>query len=241
VLHTRDIAWKADHIASPDVLVDDERKEIRLYFHTRPLPPGFKPSGENFRDSLTGRPQTSHVALSKDGLNFQVRPEVLAPSYLRVWKWRGAYYALPRAASPLFRSADGLTGFVPAKRGPFDSNVVFKSIRHVAVLLQGDQLSVFYSRLGDAPEHIFLARVPLTDDWQSWKAGEPVSFMRPETRYEGADLPFTPSRNGKITFAENSLRDPAIYQEDGRIYLLYTVQGERGIAIAQLKPRPPAR
>jgi hypothetical protein len=30
------------------------------------------------------------------------------------------------------------------------------------------------------------------------------------------------------------LRDPAIYQEDGRTYLLYSVAGEHGIAIAEL-------
>ncbi len=32
----------------------------------------------------------------------------------------------------------------------------------------------------------------------------------------------------------NQLRDPAIYEEDGRVYLLYAVAGESGIAIAEL-------
>jgi len=32
----------------------------------------------------------------------------------------------------------------------------------------------------------------------------------------------------------NHLRDPAIFEEDGRIYLLYAVAGESGIAIAKL-------
>jgi len=31
------------------------------------------------------------------------------------------------------------------------------------------------------------------------------------------------------------LRDPAIFEEDGNIYLLYSVAGELGIAIAALK------
>ena len=30
------------------------------------------------------------------------------------------------------------------------------------------------------------------------------------------------------------LRDPAIYEEDGSVYLLYSVAGEDGIAIAKL-------
>ena len=40
--------------------------------------------------------------------------------------------------------------------------------------------------------------------------------------------------------------DPAIYEEDGRVYLLYAVAGESGIAIAEVKlasdgstPAPP--
>ena len=32
------------------------------------------------------------------------------------------------------------------------------------------------------------------------------------------------------------LRDPAIFCEDGRTYLLYSVAGERGIAISQVGP-----
>ena len=32
----------------------------------------------------------------------------------------------------------------------------------------------------------------------------------------------------------NQLRDPAIYEEDGGVYLLYAVAGESGIAIAEL-------
>lgn len=236
VLHTRDLSWNTDHIASPDVIVDDEKKQIRLYFHTRPLPRDLTPDKPGYQASLAGRKQTSHVAVSTDGLKFQVRPETLGPSYFRVWRWDGAYFALPRAGSPLLRSEDGLTNFVAADKGPFDHNVVFKSIRHVAVANDGDELSVFYSRLGDAPEHIMLAKVKMTSDWRAWKAGEPVSLLRPQTAAEGAKLPFTPSRNGKITFPENALRDPAVYREGGRTYLLYAVQGERGVSIAELKP-----
>ncbi len=34
--------------------------------------------------------------------------------------------------------------------------------------------------------------------------------------------------------AVNQLRDPAIYEEDGRVFLLYAVAGESGIAIAEV-------
>jgi hypothetical protein len=32
----------------------------------------------------------------------------------------------------------------------------------------------------------------------------------------------------------NQLRDPAIFEENGRVYLFYAVAGESGIAIAEL-------
>ena len=32
----------------------------------------------------------------------------------------------------------------------------------------------------------------------------------------------------------NQLRDPAIFEEDGRIYLIYSVAGENGLAMAEL-------
>jgi hypothetical protein len=34
----------------------------------------------------------------------------------------------------------------------------------------------------------------------------------------------------------NQPRDPAIFAEDGQIYLLYAVAGESGIAIAEIWP-----
>jgi hypothetical protein len=33
----------------------------------------------------------------------------------------------------------------------------------------------------------------------------------------------------------NQLRDPAIFKENGKIYLLYAVAGEQGIAIGELR------
>ena len=51
VIPTKDLAWKPDHIASPDVLVDDDRHEIRLYFHS-PVTPAPKSSDPDYRKKL---------------------------------------------------------------------------------------------------------------------------------------------------------------------------------------------
>ena len=48
------------------------------------------------------------------------------------------------------------------------------------------------------------------------------------------DLPNKPSRRGYIDVRVNQLRDPSIYQEDDKTYLLYSVAGESGIAIAEI-------
>jgi hypothetical protein len=36
----------------------------------------------------------------------------------------------------------------------------------------------------------------------------------------------------------NQLRDPAIFEEDGRVFLLYAAAGERGIGLAEVHIEP---
>jgi hypothetical protein len=55
--------------------------------------------------------------------------------------------------------------------------------------------------------------------------------------WEGAALPAKPSIRGIAPGAVRELRDPAIFVEAGRTYLLYSVAGESGIAIAELHLR----
>ena len=61
-------------------------------------------------------------------------------------------------------------------------------------------------------------------------------MLRPERDWEGADAPLEPSVRSTAYGRVNQLRDPAIFEDaaSGRIYLLYAVAGEGGIAIAQL-------
>lgn len=87
------------HIASPDVHVDQERREVRLYYHG-PL--------------ADGAGQATRVALSGDGLRFTAQPEVLGAPYRRVFWWDGWYYGLGMPGI-FSRSRDGLTGF---EQGP---------------------------------------------------------------------------------------------------------------------------
>ncbi len=212
VLQLADTACSG-HIASPDVHIDEERREILMYFHG-PYPDRYS--------------QRTFLATSKDGLHFIAQTRSLGPSYFRVFRHREWVYALGMPGL-FFRSRDGISGF---EIGPvlFDQNQ-----RHTAVLVAGDTLSVFYSQAGDCPEHILCATINLADEWMEWQASKPVSVILPATEYEGADLPLLPSERGAIHSRAHQLRDPAIFQENGRIYLLYSVAGENGIAIAELQ------
>ena len=111
--------------------------------------------------------------------------------------------------------------------------------RHCALLERGSTLHVFWTRVGDAPEHILHSTIDIGDDWRSadmstWKPSEPSSVLRPEEPWEGAGLPVEPSVRGQVTTRVNQLRDPAILVEHDRVWLLYCVAGESGIALAEI-------
>jgi hypothetical protein len=214
------------HIASPDVHVDEVNRRIVMYYHGPALS-----AEDQERDPLTKRypflgGQRTFVATSIDGIHFESETEVLGPSYFRVFRYGGWVYALGMPGI-FFRSQDGFTDF---EMGP----VVFsRDQRHTAVHVDGHKLTVFYSIAGDCPEHIVASTIDLRPDWMAWQATAPVSVLQPEELYEGADLPLVPSQRGAIHERARQLRDPAIFAEDGRTYLLYSVAGESGIAIAQ--------
>ena len=206
------------HIASPDALVDEESRRIRLYYHGAPLPSGKK------------SPQVTRAALSADGLNFDARDEVLGRPYMRTVRHGDWHYSIAMPGQ-LYRSRDGLSGF---EEGPNPFEDAEPGMRHAALLVRGDRLLVFYTRVGDAPERIVLRTIDLTDDWTRWRASPPQEILKPERDYEGADRPLAPSKRGLAQEPENQLRDPAVFEDDTGLYLLYSVAGEKGIGIARM-------
>lgn len=198
------------HIASPDVHVRNDLQQIVMYVHGRG-------AGSQF----------TRLAVSKDGINFEGRPENLGRPYFRVIEFGDYYYALAMPGY-FYRSRDGLTGF---EEGPRFFN---DDMRHSALLIRDDSLYVFWTQAGHSPERILLTKIAMSDDWQNWQASEAVEVLRPETEWEGAGLPVAPSVRGHIDDKVNQLRDPAIFIEDGETYLLYSVAGESGIGIARI-------
>ncbi len=199
------------HIASPDVHVDEDKQQIVMYFH------GLE----------TFAKQATRVAVSKNGIDFSAKPEILGHTYFRVFKRPDAVYAMAMPGQ-FYRSMDGYTEF---EEGPRLFN---PDMRHAALLQRGDAMHVFWTQVGHAPGSILLSSIDLSGDWGTWQDSEPVEILRPEFSWEGADAPNEPSIRSTAYGHVNQLRDPAIYEEDGKVFLLYAVAGESGIALAQV-------
>lgn len=211
-------SYFTDHVASPEVIVDEGTKQIRLYYH------GLTPEEKR---------QHTRVAVSKDGVSFTAVKEPVGngSAYWRLFKHDGWWYALAMPGK-LFRSRDGLS---PFEAGPQLFPLKPTQV-HNAVLLRGDMLSVFYTREGDTPERILYSKVKLGPDWAAWSPTAPEECLAPEMKWEGADLPMTPGHIGPLDKPERALRDPAVFEDGGKLFLLYAVAGESGIAIAEVKP-----
>mgnify|MGYP005848093303 CR=1 FL=1 len=217
-------------VASPDVLFDEQAREVLVYFHGG--------TGQDW-PRLS---QASGLAVSKDGVNFTVpsmrdlglgedakRAPIFGDFYLRVFRWNGRYYGVAKAPSSVasvWRSDD--------PRKPFELGTEWDfPVRHMAVLVRGDRLLLFYCDRGDKPERIRLRTVELTGDVADWKVSEPVDVMYPFADYEGVAQPMRPGGRAMKT-NWHSLRDPHVFEDDGRCYLSYAVAGESGVAIAEV-------
>ena len=199
------------HIASPDVHVNEDSQQIVMYYHGLEGP-GF---------------QHSRVATSNDGVNFTAGSENIGRTYMRAFKHEQRTYALAMPGQ-FYRSENGFTNF---EEGP---RLFVPNMRHSAVMVRGNYLYVFWTRVGDAPESIMLSTIDLRPDWNKWQVSEERVVLRPERNWEGADAPVEPSVRSTAYGHVNQLRDPALYIEDDVVYMLYAVAGESGIALARV-------
>jgi hypothetical protein len=108
----------------------------------------------------------------------------------------------------------------------------------VSVVSRGTILYVFFTVIGDAPERIMMATIETSGDWTTWKASDAVEILRPEAPYECTSLPLLPSEPGDIKAPAQQLRDPFVFEENGRMLLFYAFCGEQGIAAADLTLEP---
>jgi hypothetical protein len=212
------------HIASPDVHIDPVARRVIMYFHG---------------GTAEGKGQRTFVVHSSDGLHFEAHPKALGTPYFRVFKAQDAWFAMAKGGR-LFWSSDGLTAFQMGQDAfpAIGKNAAYNrpgSVRHVAIDVIGQHADIYYTRIGDAPERILRSQMDLTGSWTEWRAGVPEEIARPEAEWEGVDIPVAPSKKGQAAEPSCALRDPYVFVDTGGDkYLLYSVAGEQGIAIAPL-------
>jgi len=223
------------HVASPEILVDVGNKRLIMWFH------GWYTEGKRFpvgnraaRDfaQQNGYSQSTQVAESTDGLHFTPKPGITKTSYLRALPYNGTYYAMARLGL-LLRASDPFGVFEPGPN-PFRDGPFAGRVRHVGFTRRGSTLYTFFSAIGDAPERIMSTTIDLTGDWSTWKAAPAADVLQPEAAYECPTLPNAPSEAGDIKGPARQLRDPAVFEENGRAFLFYSICGEQGIAGAEL-------
>lgn len=207
-------------ISSPDVFDRSADSKLRMYFSTDHYPGSSE--------------QWSGVSESTDGVNFTLKSlRNIAKYYMRVFQYGGSYYAFQKgwdtAPAELGVSSDGIAPFTNVKTFTSDG-----SIRHMAVLVKGDILMVFYSKIGDAPERILLSTIDMSSGAPStWTLSTPIEVLRPLEAYEGANYTVSVSVKGDAVDV-NQLRDPYIMETGGKTYLYYGIAGESGIAVAEI-------
>jgi hypothetical protein len=223
------------HVASPEIYVDRARHRLVMWFHGwwtegKRWPVGEPAARKWARDNGYG--QYTQAAESTDGIHFQVRPPITRSSYLRVFEYDGSFYAMARLGL-LLRANDPFASFETGTN-PFQGGPYANRVRHVALVRRNDVASVFFTAIGDAPEHVLMTTLKLAGDWKNWNVSTPVDVLQPEMSYECPNLPNVPSEAGDIKGPARQLRDPGVFEENGHTFLFYSICGEQGIAGAEL-------
>ncbi|MDE0629493.1 MAG: hypothetical protein OXH99_24100 [Bryobacterales bacterium] len=121
--------------------MDHARRLIVMHFHGS--------------ESLGRR--TTRVALSKDGIDFQARPEILGRTHLRNFLHGGRTYAIAMPGRVRrSRPEDGLSDF---EEGPLPFN---PDMFHWALLKRGGILHVSSTQIRHAPERTLLSAIDLS-------------------------------------------------------------------------------
>ena len=248
-----DIVIGENHLASPDVHVDNVNQRIIMYFHS---------GSSTFLRGNPNNAQVSWVSTSSDGLEFfpNIEPVVLGPSYFRVFEHGNFIYAFDNSGFPR-RARDTQNPWRPTpnyyssetiqalwERHPDnlygdriqDLLGLSRSelrVRHTGVHLVGDRLNVFFTQRGDSPERVMVSTIDLSGgNWLNWNPTyPPETLLTPVSGWEGGQFDAEPSQGGAAQENVNELRDPYVFEDnDGSLYLIYTGRGEDALGIAAL-------
>lgn len=197
--------------ASTEILRDEPSKLKNVLRGVVPIPPAV---------------QETRYTESRDGINFGNSSQILGPSWMAVFEYDGRVYGLGR---------DGYLYTSDVVSEPFTrKRQLFNDHRHFGVHVNDNHLDVFYSRPKDKPEQIVWVQIELSSNVDKWEVSNPVTVLRPEMDYEGANIRSEQSRYKTPSPRRMELRDPNIFVEENETYLCYTAGSESAIAIAYL-------
>jgi len=232
--------------------IEENHLAFIMYFHS---------GSSTFFNGNEINSQNTWVSTSSNGLEFldNIRPVRLGSSYFRVFSHGGELYSLdnsgfPRRAldpeNPWEPTADYYSDLIIPSLWERHPNQVLQDpitdlgitrsvlrVRHTAVRVVGDELQVFYTERGGAPERVLFSTLDLgVEDWRDWRLSYPGEVLLEATPgWEGGQFPPTPSATGTAPEDVNQLRDPAIFEDvDGTLYLIYSGRGEDALGIARL-------
>jgi hypothetical protein len=115
-----------------------------------------------------------------------------------------------------------------------DSGQPGRQIRHGHIFAHDGRIHMTFSRIGDAPERCLHCEVVPADDWADWRFGPVSDLLRPAPSWEGGDLPMRPSIMGTAWDRLHELRDPALFTDNGQVYMAYCGGAESGLGIARV-------
>lgn len=224
------------HIASPDVYADSINQQFIMYFH----------AGKITWNGDSLKAQRTVVAISDFGLDFNtgLQDVIICPFYARIFKHEGSIYALCKDGIYKPPNPDYPWEFVDNfnrlnqylwKKAADPFRQINKQERHFALLQDGDDMHVMYSRIASSPEHIEYSKIRTNKNIKSWKPSQPIDILYPEYEWEGISYKIVESEEGPENTAQ-ALRDPYLFlDKDSSIYLLYTGAGEQSIGIAKIE------
>ena len=155
-----------DHMASPDVHILDDADEgqgFRMYWH------GVY-TGTDKQCSGLAHAGTDPLNFTPDVAAGQQWSNTLGRFYFRVWEWRGKYYTMAK----FHKVGQGELWTADTPQGPFHKvKNLIPLLRHCGILVKGDVAMIFYTQIGDAPEHVEMVTVDLSGDPSTWVASDP--------------------------------------------------------------------
>ena len=173
--------------------------------------------------------------------------QYLGRFYFKTFTLRGQIYALARnnrLGAIIYRKPGSAIHGEPVGPWVRRPGGLLRRMRHAAVSVSRDEktLHIFYSRVGDMPEGIYLVNYNVANkDWTKWsRIGEPRPIMTPKYRWEGATavaMPTTYGAKSHLCAASPAadIRDPCLLEtQSGRVYLFYAGGGEGGIGVTEI-------